>query len=162
MTIIDFTGLSHSVDHCTVWNVCSLLGLGQFVANLSKSIYDESFCSRKAQNTISSPFQVTTGVRHGSILSLLLFDVLVHWVVREAIQFCRFGIQLYGMSNSYLDFAADICLLEDYLNATQKLLSSVKAAASERSLIIKAEKTQALFSKNTPTLRFVEITCLKQ
>ena len=66
------------------------------------------------------------------------------------------------MSNSYLDFAADICLLEDYLNATHELLSSVIAAASERGLIIKAEKTQAMFSKNTPTLRFVEITCLKQ
>ena len=54
------------------------------------------------------------------------------------------------MSNSYLDFAADNCLLEDYLNATQELLSSVIAAASETGLIIKAEKTQALFSKNTP------------
>ena len=102
----------------------------------------------KAHDTLSSPFQVTTGITQGSILTLLLFDVIIHWVVRKTITYCTFGINFDDMNIIYLDFADDNCLLEDDSTAAKELLSSVIAAASETGLIINAKKTQALFSKN--------------
>ena len=49
---------------------------------------------------------------------------------------------------SDLDFADDICLLENDFNAAQELLSSVIAAAAKTGLIINVKKTQAMFSKH--------------
>ena len=77
MTFIDFMGSSDSGDHCTIWNICSTLGLGQVMVNLLKALYDETACSIRAINTLSTPFQVTTGYRQGSKLSPLLFVVVI-------------------------------------------------------------------------------------
>ena len=54
------------------------------------------------------------------------------------------------MTISHLDFADDICLLEDDFNAAQELLSSAIAAAAKTGFIINAKKTQAMFSNHAP------------
>ena len=76
MTFIDFTGVFDSVDSCTIWKTCSSPGLGQVMINLFEALYDETYCKTKAFDT-SSPFQVTTGVRHGSVLSSLLTVIII-------------------------------------------------------------------------------------
>ena len=95
---------------------------------------------------ISSTFQVNAGVRQGSVLFPLLFVIVIDWAVREATQERIFGIQLDDMTFSDLDFADDVCLVEDDFNAALGLLSSVIAAAAITGLIINVE----FFSNHAP------------
>ena len=97
-----------------------------------------TYCSIKAHDTLSTPFNVTTGVRQGSKLSLLLFAIVIDWALREATQDRILGVEVDDMTISDVDFADDVCLLEDDFNAAQELLSSVIAAAAKTGLIIKA------------------------
>ena len=60
------------------------------------------------------------------------------------------GIQLGDMTISDLDFACDICLLEDDFNAAQEFLASVIVAAVKTGLIKNAKKTQPMFSNHGP------------
>ena len=143
MTFIDFKATFDSVNRCKIWIICSSLGLGQIFLNLLKALYDETFRSTKTYDTLSSPFQGTTSVKQGSILSTLLFVIVIDWALREATQNRIFGMQLDEMTISDLDFADDICLLEDDFNATQELLSSVIAAAAKTGLVNNTKKTFA-------------------
>ena len=117
--------------------------------HLLKALYDETYCSIKAQDTLSFPFQVTTGIRQDSILSPL-FVLVNEWALREAIQDRIFGIQLDDMTISDLDFEDDVCLLEDDFDAAQELLLSEIATAAKMCLIINAKKTQPMFSNHAP------------
>ena len=149
MTFISFEAAFESVDHCTIWIVCSSLGLGQVMVNLMKALYAEIYCSIKAYDTLSSPLQVTTGVRQGSILSPLLFVIVIDWSPRGATQDCIFGIQFHDMTISDLDVADDACLLEDDFTTTRELLWSVIAAAAKMGLIVNVKKRRQ-FSHTTP------------
>ena len=117
MTFIESKAAFESVDRCTIWNICSSLGLGQVIHNLLEALYDETYCNIQAYDTLSSPFQVTTGVREGSIQCQLLFVIVINWALREATQYRIFGIQFDDMTISDLDFADDVCLLGDDFNA---------------------------------------------
>ena len=64
--------------------------------------------------------------------NLLLFDMVNDWALREATQDRIYRIQLYDMIISDLDFADDVCLLEDDFNAAQELLSSVIAGLNHQ------------------------------
>ena len=65
------------------------------------------------------------------------------------------------MTISDLDFADDICPLEDDFNAAPTLLSSVIAAAAKIGLIITAKKRKQCSQTTPPKTWNVEMTCLK-
>ena len=149
MTFIDFMVAFDSADHCTIRNRCSTLGLGQVMVSFSKVLYDEIYCSMRANNTLSTPFQVTTGVTQGSKPSPLLFVIVIDWVLTEATPDRIFGNQLDDMTISKLDFADDICYFEVDFKAAQEILSSVIAAAAETGLVIITKKRKQC-SQTTP------------
>jgi len=72
--------------------------------------------------TIGIWFKVTTGVRQGCILSLVLFALAIDWVMRTALTSLDVGLQWTdGSRLSDLDYADDIVLLKtsrDRNNAT--------------------------------------------
>ena len=161
MIFINFNAAFESVDICTTWILCSSLGLEQVMVKFLKALCSETYCSIKAYDTLSSPFQFTTGVRKASILSPLLFVIVIDWAPREATQDVIFGIQLDDLTISDLYFADDVWLLEDDFNAAQELLSSVIAAVARMVLIINAKKTQAMFSYYAPANLKCEIDVLE-
>ena len=57
---------------------------------------------------------------------------------------------IWNVTISYLDFADDICLLEDDFNAVHDLFSSVKSKPKKRAEESIPKKTQARFPKHAP------------
>ena len=106
--------------------------------NVFKDLYLHSSCCVKVESGHTEPFEITTGVRQGCILSPLLFLVAMDYVMRRA--------RLRGIpwSNhnrlSDLDFADDIALLEENNAELQRATHNLNEHAGRIGLKISAEK----------------------
>ena len=76
-------------------------------------MYSETYSQVRAYKSLSKSFKIHSGVRQGSILTRFLFNLTVDWIMIETLKNERLGIALDDTSVADLDFADDICLLED-------------------------------------------------
>ena len=76
-------------------------------------MYSETFSQVRANKSLSRKFQITTGVRQGSVLSPLLFIMEIDWIMKNALADNNFGLELDNATVTDLDFADDICQPED-------------------------------------------------
>ena len=85
-----------------------------------RSLYDGMTCQVIHNNDLSSPFTVTTGVRHGCLLSLMIFSLVVNWVLNQTMDQPRSLQWTFVKSLEDLDFADDIGLLSHYFKHIQE------------------------------------------
>ena len=70
------------------------------------------------------------------------------------------GIRLETVISD-LDYADDICLLEDNADDAQSLLNRVVAAAKEVGLIVNASKTKCMFARTDPAVLYLDCNPLE-
>jgi len=95
-------------------------GVPQKIIAIIKAIYEQSTCKVLHKNLISEPIPVLNGVKQGSILSPLLFNVTLDYVMSKVCkesEGIRWGIWGKLMD---LDYADDICLLTHSTRTMQK------------------------------------------
>ena len=79
------------------------------------------------EGKLTEPFEITTGMRHGCLLSPLLFLLAVDWIMRQATSNRRNGIQWTLLEQlDDLDFADDIALLSHNQQQMQDKLIQLK------------------------------------
>ena len=94
-------------------------------------------CSAESSMKVTEPFEVTTGVRQGCLLSPFLFLLAVDWIIRKATEDKRNGIQWTPFEQQEdLDFADDIALLSHKHEQAQNNLNAVEEKAVEVGLRI--------------------------
>ena len=108
----------------------------------------------RVNNTLSREFEIANGVRQGSIIAQFLFNLVIDWILQNALCQGMHGISVDDTYVPALDFADDICLLEDNAEDAQHLLDSVVHAAKNVGLKINASKTN--FCSIDPN---INITC---
>ena len=93
---------------------------------------------------MTEAFHITTGVRHGCLLSPLLFLLVVDWSMRWATEHRRNGIQwtLFTQLDN-LDFTDDIALLSQNHQQMQDKLREVEQKAAETGLHISRTEDQS-------------------
>ena len=96
----------------------------------------------RVYNSLSKPFAIVSGVRQGSILAHFLFNLVIDWSMHEANEKQLLGIALDDMIITDLNFADDICLLDDNIADAQTLLDLVTKAAAKGGLEINISKTK--------------------
>ena len=108
----------------------------------------------RVTNTLSRDFEIANGVRQGSIIGLFLVNLAIDWIMQNALCHGIHGISLDDTYVPYLDFADDICLLDDNAEDVQPLLVSVFHQPKNFGLKINASKTK--FCSIDPN---INITC---
>ena len=120
--IINFIDLQqpfNSIHRPTLWNILKEYGVPEKYVNIIKTLYENSKCAVKVNNSLTDWFLIKTGVCQGCILSSL--GIAVDWVMKRSMENKTTGIKwLNNTTLEDLDFADDIALLSQSYN-DQKL-----------------------------------------
>jgi len=89
------------------------------IATIIKAVYDQSTCNVLHKNQVLEPIPVLNGVKQGCVLSPLLFNVTLNYVM-STVSTNSAGVK-WGLCGKLtdLDYADDICLLAHSTRAMQ-------------------------------------------
>lgn len=147
---IDFKKAFDTIDRNTLWRIIRHSGISLKIVNILRRFYDCMTFQVIHNNNLSSPFTVTTGVRQGCLLPLMIFLLVVDWVLDETMDRPR-GLQwTFVKTVEDLDFADDIGLLSQYFKHIQEKSQLLNTVAPQTGLEINTQK-RACESTQPPT-----------
>ena len=97
-------------------------------------------------NKFSAPFTVSNGVRQGSILSPLLFNIYLN-DLSDILNKCKVGCIVNDVLINHLMYADDLVLLAPSAHALQVLVGHCEAFASEHDIIFNTKKSVCMCMK---------------
>ena len=80
VNILDFAMVIESVHQRSLWKIFRANGILSHLVEIIKSFYDNFTCSVGDGDFL---FEVDTGVRNGCVMSTLLFNLVVNWIMRR-------------------------------------------------------------------------------
>ena len=90
---IDFKNAFDCIYHETLWKILRHYGLPQKIVDLISVLYKSFECSVLMDSTQTDYFPVKSGVRQGCILSPILFNITLDYIMGQTTQNVRHGIQ---------------------------------------------------------------------
>ena len=82
---VDFRAAFDSIHRESHWKCLLISGVPRKIVNLLATLYEGNSNRVRAYGELSRPFEVTTGVRQGCIISPCLFNIVLDWILRKAI-----------------------------------------------------------------------------
>ncbi|XP_078603943.1 uncharacterized protein LOC144877771 [Branchiostoma floridae x Branchiostoma japonicum] len=142
---IDYEKAFDSVDRSTLWNILAHYGIPSKIINMIKVFYTNFQAQVSHEGDLTEPFNMTTGVRQGCLLSPLLFITALDWVMRETTKDGRTGIQ-WTLTNMLddLDFADDLALLSHSIRQMREKAQKLEHNSGQVGLTINAKKTKEM------------------
>ena len=102
-------------------------------------------------NDLTNPFTIQTGVRQGCILSPMIFNVVIDWIMKS-VEAPIFKVTR-DLNIADLAYADDIVLLGENEEDAQRFLREISTAAARLGLIVSIPKTKAVyFNCTTPSI----------
>ena len=120
-------------------------GIPQEIVSTIQSFYNNFNC--RVGNSQHS-FPVLSGVRQGCVMSALLFNITIDWVMRQTAQDKKRGIRWNLFTNlDDLDFADDLALLSHTHSHIQEKTNRLHIYAKQVGLKINKRKTEVMTLK---------------
>lgn len=149
IAFLDYAAAFDSVHRQSLWKLLSAAGIPLKLVNIIAAMYKTTYCQIKSHNLISEKFEVTTGVRQGSILSPILFNLAIDHILKmslDAFPNCG-GISLTPNHNiKDLVYADDVAIIADNANDLQIMISRIASISSKLGLHLNAKKCKILSS----------------
>ncbi|KAL1415300.1 hypothetical protein MTO96_029571 [Rhipicephalus appendiculatus] len=120
--LLDFTNAYGSVPHGALLDALRGAGAGDLFTDLIGDLYRDNRTIILAAEGTTEPVAIASGLRQGSPLSGLLFNLVVDPVIR--------GVQCHGDAHNILAYADDLTPLADSLAQLQDRINIVEALAS--------------------------------
>ena len=144
MNFVDFKKAFDSIHRPSMWKVLRHYGIPEKIVNIIKDMYDESNCSVRVGHEHTDWFSVETGVRQGDVLSPLLFNLVLDFILRK-LEHTDGGIAWIGKEKlKDLDYADDICLLAENFEEMQRLTDKLSSDAAKIGLRINCSKSEIM------------------
>nr|VZI11361.1 unnamed protein product [Spirometra erinaceieuropaei] len=143
---IDFAAAFDSVHRESLWRIMALDGAPAKIIALIKAYYRSTTVRVLVRNNLPQLFGTEPGVRRGCILSPVLFNYAIDWILGRALR-GSYGVKFApGHRLTDLDYADDIALLASSFSDLQSLVSRVNEVAKSVDLPINAGKTNVFSS----------------
>ena len=117
-----------------VWWALRKLGVDEWIVSVIKSMYEDATTAVKVNGRVSNAFVVRVGVHQGSVLSPLLFIIVLEALSREF----REGLPME------LLYADDLVLLADSMEELIEKLRRWKDGMEEKGLRVNLGKTKVM------------------
>nr|VZI46112.1 unnamed protein product [Spirometra erinaceieuropaei] len=143
---VDFAAAFDSV-HCeSLWRIMALDGVPAKITAMIKAFYHSIIARVLVRNNLSQPFDIRSGVRQGCILSPILFNYAIDWILGRALRDSD-GVEFApGHRLTDLDYADDIALLASSFGDLQSMVPRVNEVAKSVGLSINAGETKVFSS----------------
>ena len=141
---IDFAAAFDSVDRFSLWQIMKADGVPEKLIRLLRAYYLNTKARVRVYGETSHHFTVRTGVRQGCVLSPILFNFLIDWVLSNALSESQ-GVEItpnYAVTD--LDYADDIAVFATDFQKMQLLVCSIAKYAESVGLKINPRKTQVM------------------
>ena len=160
VNFVDFEKAFDSIHRDSLWSILRHYGIPSKLVHLIKSFYDNFRYSVGHSDTF---FEVKTGVRQGCVMSAVLFNLAIDWVMRRPEDSTR-GIRWSLLTTLHdLDFADDLALLSHTHQHVQDKTSGLHTFGQQVGLRISTKKTETMtLNVNTPAPVKVNGTDLRQ
>ncbi|RUS79972.1 hypothetical protein EGW08_012273 [Elysia chlorotica] len=142
INFVDFEKAFDSIHRDSLWRILRAYGIPEKIVLIIKSFYSNFRC--RVGNS-STSFEVKTGVRQGCVMSALLFNITIDWVMRRTTEDKSRGIRWNLFSTlEDLDFADDLALLSHTHNHMQEKTARLSNFAKQVGLKINKKKTEVM------------------
>ena len=118
------------------------------IISIIKSLYYNSSNTVLINNIQGSIFKITVGVRHGCLLSPVLFNIFLEEIMADIQNNHTSSILIGGLSISNLRFADDIYLIAGNTQELQALTDKLSNNASKYGIEISIEKGKVIINSN--------------
>ena len=115
-------------------------------------MHEKTTSKVRVNNNLLRQFAIVKGVRQGSIIAPFLFNLAIDWIMQNALCQRMHGVSLDDTHVPDVEFADDICLLQNNAEDAQHLLDSVGHAAKHVGLEINASKTKFCYTDPNITI----------
>ena len=168
VTFIDFAAALDSLHRYSIWKVLRIYGIPDLYIDIRKDMYAGAESFVRTSKGRSKVFSLSTGVRQGCILSAMLFNIILNWILLHAINQNDGVIVGENVVITDLDYADDIATLSESENTAQALIDSISDKAAQFGMKIKSTKTKAMYchtqevpqlSVNSETIEVVDHFC---
>ena len=156
LNFVDFRKAFDCIHRASMWKILEVYGIPRKFINIIRSMYDGSESCVQVGQERTEWFAVNTGVRQGDVLSPLLFNILLDFIMRK-IDVIDCGIEWTGGKRLRdLDYADDICLLARDIEEMQVMVDTIVTEGSKIGLTINTAKTEVMKIRTQDT-RYVTI-----
>ena len=142
INFIDYEKAFDSIHRDSLWQILRAYGIPQRIINIIKCFYSNFTCCT-GQRDLS--FEVKTGVRQGCVMSSMLFNIAIDWVLCRTMEDQRRGIRWTPFTIlEDLDFADDLALLSHTRQHIQEKTDRLSMFSNQVGLRISLKKTEAM------------------
>ena len=155
VNFIDFEKAFDSLHRESLWRILRFYGIPQEIVLIIKSFYMNFRCRVGSDSSLT--FEVKTGVRQGCVMSALLFNLAIDWVMRRTTSDAARGIRWTLFSTlEDLDFADDLALLSHTKAHIQEKTSKLNENAQLIGLRINKKKSEVM-TLNVPNPEGIQV-----
>jgi exonuclease III len=145
MVFIDFAAAFDSVHRESLWSVLRKCGVPELLVQILRDMYSNAQSCVRANGSLSTPFEIQTGVRQGCVLSPMLFNLVLDWILAKSVLETDGVILSDSCRLADVEYADDIATLSEDAASAQKLLDCISHNASLLGLKIKPEKSKVMY-----------------
>ena len=140
---LDISKAFDTVHHDTLMSKLLQAGIPCWITNLLSNWYSKLHVAVRWNGCLSHFFQVSSGVRQGSILSPALFNMYINQLIVD-LRECGSGCHVNNCFIGCLFYADDIILLSASVAGLQNLLNVCDLAVLDLSLKFNCRKSQCI------------------
>lgn len=122
LNFLDFEKAFDKVNRQMLWKILKLYGTPNNIIKIIRLIYDDYAAKVDINGELTRDIKINSGVRQGCILSPILFLFVIDYIM-EKVTDNKSGIPWkFGLNLEDLEFADDICILEEKSSNMKKTL----------------------------------------
>jgi len=86
LSLIDLMKLFDCVYRESLCKIVANYGIPNKLINIMKRFYQRSCCAVRTEGVLGELFELHSGVKHGFILSPLLFRIIMDWILKRSME----------------------------------------------------------------------------